>query len=256
MNLIRVLHAESLKMKRTLALKLVVAFPAVVVLLVFFMASQSPFSTVNRHGVANEWNELSALILRFWAVLMLPLYLALETALTAGIDHTGNQWKSLFARPVPRWTFYAAKLMVAVWMVIASASVLVCGVLLAGAILPHVQPETVFRFPAPWSLILRNNAAAAGLAFLALAIQQWVSMRWQSFSVGVGTGIVAMIVGFFAVAAARQIGGWTQYFPWSLPLLVQAQPPQDVGLTLAIEIALGLVVAAAGCVDFCRREIT
>jgi hypothetical protein len=149
MNLIRVLHAESLKIKRTLALKLVVISPAVLVLLVFFMASQSPFSTVNRHGIADEWNELSTLVLRFWAALMLPLFLALETALTAGIDHTGNQWKSLFARPVPRWTFYTAKLMVAAGMVFASAIVLVCGVLLAGAILPHVQPETVFRFPAP-----------------------------------------------------------------------------------------------------------
>jgi len=256
MNLLRVLHSESLKMKRTLALKLVVIFPAVIVLLVFFMAWQSPFSTVGRHGVANEWNDLSALVLRLWAVLMLPLYLALETALTAGIDHAGNQWKSLFARPVPRWNFYVAKLIVAAGMVAISAMALVCGVLLAGAILPHMQPETVFRFPAPLGLILRDNFEVAGLAFLALTIQHWVSLRWQSFSVAVGTGIVAMIVGFFAVAAARQVGGWTQYFPWSLPVLVQTQPPHDIGLTVVIEIALGLAVAAAGCADFCRREIT
>lgn len=91
---------------------------------------------------------------------------------------------------------------------------------------------------------------------MALAIQQWVSMRWQSFSVGVGTGIVAMIISVFAVAAARQVGGWTRYFSWSLPSLLQAQPPRDIGTTLVIEIALSVAVAAAGCVDFCRREIT
>src|ERR1035438_7985206 len=122
MMLLRVQHAELLKMKRTIALKMVVIAPAVVVVLILFMASQSPFTTVNRHGIKNEWTELAALILRFWAVLMLPLYIALETALLAGLDHEGNQWKSLLARPVPRWTLYVAKLIVAAGMTVGSAS--------------------------------------------------------------------------------------------------------------------------------------
>ena len=102
-TLLRVLHAESLKMKRTMALPLVVLCPAVITALVFFVAANSPFSTLHRNGLDKEWMELTRFSLRFWALLMMPLYITLETALIAGLDHSENHWKSLMTRPVPRW---------------------------------------------------------------------------------------------------------------------------------------------------------
>jgi len=256
MTLLRTLHAETLKMKRTIALKMVLLAPAVIVLMILFMASQAPFSTLHLRGPKNEWTALDHLSLTLWAVLMMPLYITLETALVAGLDHSENQWKSLLARPVPRWTVYVAKLIVLMAMTAASAVVLLCGVLMDGAILPRIQPELVFGFPVPWAAILRESAQVTGFAFLALAIQHWVSLRWRSFSVAVGTGIVAMVVGYFAVMATHQYGGWPQYFPWALPMLVLAQRPQNVEAVLWISSAAGLAVAAAGCWEFCRRQVT
>ena len=255
MSLLRVMHAELLKMKRTIALKMVVISPAVVVLLVLLLTSQAPFSTLSRNGLGNKWMVLASLTLRVWAALMMPLYITLETALVAGLDHSENQWKSLLARPVPRWTLYVAKLMVVMAMAGASTLMLLCGILIDGAILARVQTEVVFGLPVPWAAIFRDGARIAGLAFLALTIQHWVSLRWRSFSVAVGTGIVAMVAGGFAVAAAQD-GAWPQYFPWSLPMLVLARRPQNVEAALWISSALGVVVAAAGCWDFCRREVT
>ncbi|MEO7143954.1 MAG: ABC transporter permease [Bryobacteraceae bacterium] len=252
----RALHSEVLKMKRTIALKMVVVSPAVVVLLIFFMASQAPFSTVNRHGIGNEWAELTDSILKFWALLMMPLFITLETALVAGLDHSGNQWKILLVRPVPRWTLYMAKLVVVVAMTAASTLVLLGGILMDGSILPRIQPQLVFGFPVPWTAMLRDCVQIAGLAFLALTIQHWVSLRWQSFSVAIGAGIVATLVGFFAVWAGQQVGGWPQYFPWSLPMLVMARHPHNIEATLLISGAAGLIAAAAGCWDFCRREVS
>ena len=130
------------------------------------------------------------------------------------------------------------------------------GIPMDGAILPHVQKEVAFGFPVPWAAILRHNAEVAGLMFPALVIQHWVSLRWRSFSVAIGTGIVATMVGFFAVAAGRQLGDWPQYFPWALPMMVQRPQPNNIEATLLIGTALGLVAAAAGCMDFCRREAT
>jgi len=255
MTLLRVLYAESLKMKRTIALKMVVLAPGLIVLLIFFGASQAPFSTVNRNGLKNEWTELTHLCLRFWALLMMPLYITLETALVAGLDHSENQWKSLLARPAPRWTLYVAKLMVVVAMTAISTLVLVAGILMSGAILPRLQSDLVFGFPVPWAAIFRECTQVMGLAFLALAIQHWVSLRWASFPVAVGAGIVAMVAGCFAVAAAQQDGGWPQYFPWALPMLVLAKQPHHIEAALLLSGALGVVVAAAGCLDFCRREV-
>lgn len=152
MMLLRVLHAESLKMKRTIALALVVIAPFAVGALILFVASQSPFSTLRmRNAAGNQWMALARLNLLIWAALMLPLFITLETALMAGLDHAGNQWKNLLARPAPRWTFYAAKLLVVMAMTAASTALLLCGVLLAGAILPllPLSVEVHFGFPVP-----------------------------------------------------------------------------------------------------------
>ena len=80
MTLLRVLYAESLKIKRTIALKMVLLAPAAVVLLVFLMAASAPFSTIKRGGTGREWAGLTQLAYLFWAGLMMPLYIALEAA--------------------------------------------------------------------------------------------------------------------------------------------------------------------------------
>ena len=256
MILLRVLHTESLKMKRTIALKMVILAPVAVVLLVFLMAANAPFSTIRRGGAGREWAGLMQLTLLFWAALMMPLYIALEAALVAGLDHAENQWKSLLARPVPRWTWYVAKLIVVVAMLAGSMVILQCAILTAGAILPRIQPELKFGFPVPWASMFQQGAQIAGLAFLSVTIQHWVSLRWRSFSVAVGVGIVAMVVGYVAAMATFRTPDWPQYFPWALPMLVLSRHPQDAGAALWVSIAIGLAVAAAGCWEFCRREMT
>jgi hypothetical protein len=255
MILIRVLHAELLKMKRTMAWKLVVLAPGIVVALIVFMASQAPFSTLQRNGAGKEWTNLTRLVLLLWTLLMMPLYITLETAIVAGLDHAENQWKSLLARPVPRWTLYVAKLIIIVAMSAASMLVILIGILLAGAMLPRLQPQLTFPSPIPWAAIVRESSQIMGLGFLALTIQFWVSLRWRSFSVAIGTGIVAMILGYFAVVAGRA-GDWLQYIPWALPMLVLAREPHNIEASLLIGVALSLAVAVAGCVDFCRREVS
>ena len=246
MTLGRVLYAESLKMKRTVALKMVVLAPAAVALLVLFMAANAPFSTIRRGGTLGAWAGLTQLTLLFWAALMMPLYIALEAALVAGLDHADNQWKILLARPVPRWTWYVAKLMVVTAMLGASMGVLFCGILITAAILPRVQPELVFPFPAPWAFLFRPLAQIAGLAFLSVTILHWVSLRWRSFSIVTGVGIVAMVVGYISSMVTFQNPDWPQYFPWSLPMLVLSRHPQDAERALWLSIALGLAVAGAG----------
>ena len=255
MTLLRVLHAEALKMKRTIALKMVLIAPVAVGLLILFVASQAPFSMLRRNGAGGEWMELVRLNLLVWALLMLPLFITLETALVAGLDHAENQWKNLLARPVPRWTLYVAKLLVVMAMTAASTAMLLCGVLLTGAVLPRLQPEVHFGFPVPLAAIVRQGAEVAGLAFLALTIQHWVSLRWRAFSVATGVGILAMVTSYLMVVSSRQTGAWPQYFPWSLPMLVLARPPQNIDAVLWISVAIGLAVTAAGCSDFCRREV-
>jgi len=254
--LARVLHTEALKLKRTIAWKMVFLAPLAVVLLVMFMAVNAPFSMVMRGGPGREWAGLAQVTFLFWAALMMPLYITLQCALVAGVDHAENQWKSLFARPAPRWTWYAAKLIVVMIMLAVSSIVLLCGILTAAVLLPWLQPELAFRLPVPWASLQLQALQIAVLALLALAIQHFVSLWWRSFSVAMGVGIVALVVGYVATVSTNQTPGWPQYFPWSLPMLVLSKHPQDVAGALWISVILGVSVTALGCVVFCRREVS
>lgn len=255
MILMRALSAESLKLKRTIATRLVLLAPLAIVVLVLFLASQSPFSTLGRMGVSNEWAALTRVSLMLWTLLMLPLYMTIESALVAGLDHAENHWKSLFARPVPRWTVYVAKFIVVYSITTAGTVVLLCGVLIDGWLLPGFQAEYRFHAPVPLGPIFRNGLEVAGLTFLAVAIQHWVSLRFRSFAVAVATGVMGMVVAYVAVIATHPLGGWPQYFPWALPMLVLSGRPHDLVTGLWVSGLLGLAAIGVGCWDFCRREV-
>ena len=116
------------------------------------------------------------------------------------------------------------------------------------------HPELTFASPVHLAAVFRDGAQVAGLAFLALAIQHWVSLRWRSFPIATATGIIAIVVSYVMIASSRD-GGWPQYFPWALPMLVMSKPPRHIEPALWIGAAAGLLISAAGCADFCRREV-
>ena len=53
-------------------------------------------------------------------------------------------------------------------MMALSTFVLLCGILIDGAILGRVQSEVVFGSPVPWPAIFQDGAQVMGLGFLLL----------------------------------------------------------------------------------------
>ena len=97
-NLYRVIRAELLKLKRTLALRLAIFSPVAIVLIVFGMY-------LGRLHSINDVNVLrgfAQLILTIWTIIVFPLYGALVAALLAGIEHQNEGWRHLLALPVQR----------------------------------------------------------------------------------------------------------------------------------------------------------
>jgi hypothetical protein len=256
MMLKRALNAEILKLKRTIALKMVVLAPLAVVCLTVFMAASAPFSTLHQASTRDDWKALARVNFQFWGMLMMPLYITLQTALIAGLDHSENQWKAILARPIPRWTVYVAKLLIVGVLTAAASIILLGGVLLAGIVLRSLTSDVRFGFPVPFATIFLQILQMTGLAFLSLTIQHWVSLRWRAFSVATGFGIGATVTIFAMLLAAGQYGGWPEYYPWALPMLVLARQAHNIVAVLWISAIVGAIVGVAGCVDFCRREVT
>ena len=244
----RVLSTECLKLKRTLALWMVLVSPLVMILLEFAIAAKG--ARVFIAEGKDAWPPMVRQTVEVWTLLMMPMFVTLETSLLAGLENTGKNWKSLLALPAPRWTIYVSKLVVTISLLWAAHVVLIVGTIGSGMLLKSLYPSLSLG-SMPLRPFVVPMLTVSVSALLAVAIQHWVSLRWPSYTVAMGFGMCAMIMGIFAVQSAL-LGSW---FPWSLP--IRAVLDTGGGQARIIAVAgIGAVIAATiGCWGFVRREI-
>ncbi len=246
---VRVLLTECLKLKRTLALWMVLIAPMAMVLLQFAI-------TYKRAGALQStskdaWSIIVHETIEPWTLLLMPLFVTLETSLLAGLENTEKNWKNLLALPAPRWTVYISKLVVTIGLLWAAHAVLIGGTALSGVLLKALLPKLNFG-ELPLTPFLMPMLRVSVAALLGVTIQHWVSLRWQSYTAAMGFGMCAMIFGVFA-SNSTLIGSW---FPWSLPIhaVLHGAAGND-GITYW-SLGGAALAAMLGCWEFTKREIT
>jgi hypothetical protein len=258
-DLVRATRVELLKLRRTLALAVALIVPLVVIVMTTVLVLARDFGP----GLGDRSNPWDTVMLNFvlflWCIVALGPFVALETALLAGLEHRENGWKHLFALPVSRWSIYAAKLVVAAGLVVLSSLVLDLGFAAEGFVIVTFRPDLGLTLPIPWSSLLARSIEFTLAAALALAIQSWVATRWRSFPVAAGLGIVGSIAGLVLNISPRA-ASVARFFPWSLPFIALSRPagtvPADVQTSaLLVGIVGGLVVAILGCWDVTRQDV-
>ena len=249
--LARALSAEVLKLKGTLALWMCLIAPGVVAVLYVLQiwASRLPVAK-SIPDPAQAWHMYVQSVLGLWAFLMLPLFVTLEAALLAGLEHGDRQWKHLLALPLPRGAHYFAKLVALAGLVALAFLALVALVPLGGMALMVLKPGFGIAGAPPWEFLLRGLANCYAASLLMLAIQCWIAVRWSSFTVAVSVGMSATVMGFL-IGQSERFGHW---YPWSMPVQVLAGKGQWLEFVVVAGIAGGLVVALLGLLDFRRRE--
>lgn len=244
----RVLLTECLKLKRTLALWMVLVSPLVMVLLEFAITAKGARGLVQ--SGKDAWPPMVRQTIEVWTLLMMPMFVTLETSLLAGLENTGKSWKSLLTLPAPRWTVYVSKLVVTISLLWLAHAVLIVATIGSGRLLKVLYPAlnlgtmplSPFVFP-----MLRVSVSA----LLAVAIQHWVSLRWHSYTVAMGFGMCAMIIGVFAVQSSI-LGSW---FPWSLPIRAVMDGAAGLDRITAVAVLGAIMAATIGCWGFVRRDI-
>src|SRR4029079_286042 len=151
MSLFRALHAELLKLKRTLAFRVVFVLPLLIAVLQFFIILR----TKKYAPGFNLWQTHGTNSFQIWAVFMMPLLIALVTALLNGIEHSDKQWKHLFALPVPRSAVYFAKLVLAHGLICMSTLVRAVFTVIVGIAVTYLRPELVNAGPVPYVWIAK-----------------------------------------------------------------------------------------------------
>jgi len=129
--------------------------------------------------------------------------------------------------------------------------VLVTGTLISGKLLNTLRPALPLTVVA-WTPLISPMLRVSAACLLAVAIQHWVSLRWQSFTAALGFGMSVMIVGFAAVNSAE----WGPRVPWSMPMYaLRGADPMTRTYVMIAATAGAAVVAAIGCWEFSRRDI-
>lgn len=240
----RALYAEQLKLKRTLALRMVFVAPLLIGALNFFALYQ-------RRNIGPDfklWDTIFKTSLSVWAIFMMPLLITLETALLNGIDHNEKNWKHLFALPLPRHAVYLAKLIVAQALIALSTFVVAVLSIGTGFALMRLRPVFANAGAPSYGWLFKHAALVWLASWLIIAIHNWVSIRWASIPLALGTGIGGVFFALFATSA--KLG---KYYPWLLPINVLS----DERITMAVWVGgLGGVIAAVlGCLEFVRRDV-
>ena len=244
LSLSRAINAELLKLKRTLAFRVIFVLPFLVALLEFFIV----WRTKKFPATFNLWETLPTNSLQVWAVFMMPLLIALETALLNGIEHSDRQWKHIFALPVPRYAVYFAKFSVAQGLIFISTFFLSVLTLIVGFAAIQLRPELANTGPVPYLSIAKTTAMVWLAAWFIVAIHTWISMRWSGFPIPLGAGIACTFFALFAASAS--IG---KYYPWLLPMNVFIEGRLAAAVVLGV--VGGMVVLFAGCFEFTRRDV-
>jgi ABC-2 type transport system permease protein len=243
MSMFRVLHAELLKLKRTLAFRVIFIAPLLVALLQFFVLLKGQFPPEFK-----LWVMLPRTTLTIWAIFMMPLLITLETSLINGIEHSDKHWKHIFALPIRRHTVYLAKFVITQALIAGSTLILCLLTVLVGLASARVRPELANPGPVPYGWIAKYALLVWLASWLIIAIQTWVSIRWSTFTVALGAGIGGTFFALFAASA--RLG---KYYPWLLPLNVLTDERMVAALWLGV--VGGVVAVVAGCFEFARRDV-
>ena len=188
-------------------------------------------------------------LLRF---LLLPLFVTLEMGLFGALEHNNKTWKQLYALPLPRWSIYTAKQIIGMGIIGLSMIMLGLMTIAVGLIGRIFLPELGFDAPIPWTALFQNLFFSYLAAWLIISIHMWISLRWSSFVLAMGVGIVATVFGVVVIGSK-----WEQFDPWTIPGVVSNNLINAKPYILALTLGLlgGLLVACLGCWDTTRREV-
>jgi ABC-2 type transport system permease protein len=181
---------------------------------------------------------------------MLPMSVTALTALVAHTEHGPRAWDHLRALPVPRWHLYASKAVCVLGVVAAMSLLLALLTLLAveaAALLkPAVAPLGAPDIGGYLTLLGRIFLAA----WLLVAVQLWIALRYASFVPALAVGIGGTF--FAVVATSAKVGA---ILPWQIPVNQLATDPLRVQLTLALGCIGGCLLFAAMLWQLSRREV-
>jgi hypothetical protein len=241
------LITEFLKLRRTLAFWCILIGPTTVTFLYYAsLFSREPGTLGAKY---NAWQVALDNGMGLWAMLFMPLYVALQATLVAQLEHGNQQWKYLYALPVPRFAYFAAKWSVVTLVLLITNLLLTVEMVAGGLLTEWLKPGWGFNAAIPWAGFAGGFAGITAAALLLLSIHLLVSLWWRSFIPSLGLGLVAAMSNIF-IAPTDQL---YRFDPWLMPGMALRGEGSDPQIGLIAGVTLGLLLALVGGWFFIRK---
>jgi hypothetical protein len=254
----KLILAEYRKLKRTLALQMVLIGPALVILLslMIVLRNSDPVD-----GSVDPWSRFTGSALGLWTLLMVPLLITLQSSLTGFLEHSNSMWKYLQTLPFKRGEYLIAKFVVNFSLLGLAFITIIILQLLGGFAVLALKLEVGYSAQIPWFEIIVPQFVAFCASGLMVTIHTWISLRFSSIVISLGSGIAAVVTS--VIILNSEFG---QYFPWSSPGFLamlsadRADIPEIVNPVghafgyVAILIPITAVVMVLAALDFNRQN--
>lgn len=239
--MIGVMRAEALKLRRSLAIIVMGVAPVMTFILTVLiqLSGESP-------GI---WQFQMMATAGIWAYFLLPMTATGLTALLAQMEHGPGTWSHILALPTPKWQVVAGKIIMALVLMAIVTALIYGSIFASGFVAGAIKPEEALQGPVPWADAAKLLAKMFLAAFLLIAVQLGVALRFNSFALPVSVGIGGT---FVAVAATSSKYGI--YFPWLLPINMLASESDRAHFALMLGGGGGAVLFALIVLYMSRRD--
>ncbi|MCB0632162.1 MAG: ABC transporter permease [Saprospiraceae bacterium] len=217
----RSLLAESLKLKGTPILWLVLSGGVFIAGFIFLLH----FFNVEKftEQARNPWDLYFELSFMMTAMLFLVPYIVLIAGAVVYPEHNGNAWKQLYSLPIRRGNIYFSKLLTILGLIALTYLIFFVIGLIGAYLLDFIFPAFGFRKYPPdiggYALrLLHSYIAILGI----LGLHYWFSVRWSSFILPMGIGLLGFIIAIFVIFIGNRFDLGT-YFPYTYPMVVGAE---------------------------------
>ena len=206
-----ILSAELMKLKRSIAIKLVFLIPILLILLMIG-------TLITRHPeLYNEKTFYSMLqsVQVSWLILVLPMFLAIETGIISSNEQVTGQWKHIFCLPVPRENILLAKWMVELLLFVVSQTILNLLFYVSFPLLDRLMPNIDFTF------FMSMNDYLQLYGLILLSCIGIVSLHFI-FALLVPGLIPSIAFGIAAVTISMGVtwgDAGINWYPWTLPIV-------------------------------------
>jgi lantibiotic transport system permease protein len=209
----RLILAECVKMKRTLVLWLSFLVPLVVCGITCFTSVRAGMYIP---GATDGWTTVFREPLGMWVVLVVPAFIALETALTSNIEKSNRTYRQMYCLPVPRWQVFVAKFIIVAAVIAWSHVLLLVSSVMSGLIIKfyRLRPDFVWtNFEGKFRTAALATISCFVLCLFMIAMYSYMSERWKNVLVVLGVGIMAPLFLMNLITSRVMV----VILPWLLP---------------------------------------